>query len=203
MSAVKKSTMATVSVIPVEPKKKAGGRKRPKPVARDGNGDFIRTPAAIALDQRAAEMRSRSMTYAQIGQALDVVESTAYRMVMRAMADVPREGGAQMLALELAKLDFLERRHLAILQREHFVVSAGGKIVHHEGQPMVDDGPALAAMAGLLRVADRRAKLLGLNAPVRTEVTGSMTVESSQHAADNLFDMLGVIMLNQGAADGN
>jgi len=30
----------------------------------------------------------------------------------------------------------------------------------------------MQAMAGLLKVADRRAKLLGLNAPTRTELTG-------------------------------
>lgn len=44
-------------------------------------GLFIRSPEQIALDQKAAEMRSASMTYAQIGRELGVPRQTAFDMV--------------------------------------------------------------------------------------------------------------------------
>jgi hypothetical protein len=40
-----------------------------------------------------------------------------------------------------------------------------------------DDAPVLAAVDRLLRIQERRAKLLGLDAPVRADVGGKLSYE--------------------------
>jgi hypothetical protein len=40
----------------------------------------------------------------------------------------------------------------------------------HDGEPVRDDGPAIQAIAQLLRVQERKARLMGLDAPTRRAV---------------------------------
>ena len=109
--------------------------------------------------------------------------------------------------VELAKLDEWERRALAVLDRNHLTFYQGEPVSlllpadgdvpddqivicdiadHDTGEvsqikcrrvPVIDDGPVLQAISTLLRVADRRAKLLGLDAPAKVEQSGG--IESS------------------------
>jgi hypothetical protein len=132
-----------------------------------------RTPEQIEKDHRAAEMRSRSMTYEQIGNQLGVTRQAAHQMVQRAINDIPKDGGEQALAMELMKLDYIERRAFVIATTKHPVISNGGKVVLRSGGVEIeDDTPILKALDTLLKVSQTRAKLLGLNAPTRTELTG-------------------------------
>jgi hypothetical protein len=133
----------------------------------------MRTPEHIAKDQQAAEMRSRSLTYQQIGDALGMSRQAAHKAVLRAIEDIPKEAAAEALALELEKLDAYERRLFEVLEKKHLYISRGGKVVFHDGEPIEDDTSVIQAISALLRVGDRRAKLLGLNAPTRvdTELT--------------------------------
>jgi len=140
---------------------------------RDENGRAIRTMEQRALDHEAATMRIKGSTFKEIGEHFGVVVSAAYNMVVRAWADLPIEDTQALVAKELAKLDLLEARYYDIMEKNHAYVSASGKVVVDvTGEVLEDDGPVMQAMAGLLKVADRRAKLLGLNAPTRTELTG-------------------------------
>jgi hypothetical protein len=53
---------------------------------------------------------------------------------------------------------------MAVLRRRHVIVQ-GGKIVKGDDvQPITDDGPILQTTATLLRVMERHAGLLGLDA---------------------------------------
>jgi hypothetical protein len=135
----------------------------------DGSGRFLRTAEQKRADQRACELRSASLSYAQIGELLGVSRSTACDMVRRGIADVPTERAEQTRALELEKLDRLERRALEVLDTDHVRVEHG-RIILHDGKPLVDYRPTLHAIATLVRVAERRAKLLGLDAPARHAV---------------------------------
>lgn len=83
----------------------------------------------------------------------------------RASMEVYREA-------ELMKLDDLAVQATRILLTAHYVVTQSGRIVEdpRTGQPMRDDGPSLAAIDRLVKIGDRRAKLLGLDAPQRMEV---------------------------------
>ena len=164
---------------------------------------FERTIDQVEKDHRAAEMRTVGATYAQIGAQFGVTRQAAHVMVQRALADVPREGTLELVALELAKIDYLERKSHSILAKHHVFVSQGGKVVYDGNEKLEDDGPAIQAINTLSKLAERRSKLLGLNAPtnVRLEVVNYGTdaidaefEEFKQRALDiGLGDSTGVL----------
>ena len=139
-------------------------------IVRNQHGRIVRTPEQIARDHEAAQLRSHSFTFQQIGDRFGVNASGAYKMVQRAIADIPRGNTIELVALELEKLDAIERKYLEIAAKHHVFVSQGGKVVYDGDVKLEDDGPAMQAMSRLLKVAERRAKLLGLDAPVKAQV---------------------------------
>lgn len=145
-------------------------------VTRNGSGDFERSIFTAKRDAEAARLRARSMTYQQIGDALGVTKQSAFAMVKRALSDTLKEPADQVRQLELDKLDAMEAAALAIMERQHWAHS-NGKLVYMGEEPLVDDGPALAAVNTLLKVQERRSKLLGLDSPTKLAVTGAMRYE--------------------------
>jgi hypothetical protein len=130
-------------------------------------GKYMRTPDQMMVDRRAAELRSAALTWQQIANELGMNDaSTAYRAAQRGMADVPVEGVAEARSEELAKLDRRERFLLVVMNGQHMKVDRG-HVVHHNGVPVVDDAPGIAAANSLDRVQKRRPALLGLDAPVQ------------------------------------
>jgi hypothetical protein len=112
------------------------------------------------------------LTYEQIGERLGMTMQGAYEAVKRAIADIPKDGAEEVLKMELKKLDYLESRAAEVLDKKHYHVTPGGKLVDLDGEILEDDAPVLQAIQTLVKIADRRARLLGLNAPTRTELTG-------------------------------
>lgn len=144
---------------------------------RGNNGRFRRTLEGAQRDAKACEMRSRNHTYQEIADALGYGDrSHAYRAVQKMLAEVPVEAVEELRRLHMARLDYLAVQALAVLEREHLTISQSGKIVtDDEGRQILDDGPTLAALDRLLRIQERQAKLMGLDAPSRHEV---MTLDS-------------------------
>lgn len=143
---------------------------------RDGKGRYDRDPATAQRDAEAARMRARSMTYQQIADALSMSKSAAHEAVQRALADTLEEPAAAVRQMELEKLDALERAVLAVLERKHVTVSHG-RVVMVDDEPLEDDGPVLAAVDRLVKIAERRARLLGLDAEKRVNLSGGVTYE--------------------------
>ena len=124
---------------------------------------------------------------------MNVSVATAYNMVQRAIEDIPREATVELIAMEVAKIDYLEQRAIQILNKHHAYVSAGGKVVYDDGVKLEDDGPVLQAIQVLSKLAERRAKLLGLNAPTRTELTSTVSVsieDKSEQAKGAVLSLL-------------
>lgn len=138
---------------------------------RDGRGEFTRNPETAKRDAEAASMRSRSMTYQQIADALGINKASAYAAVQRAMAEILTEPAEAARQFELDKLDALERGLLATLERKHYIVSHG-KIVYKGEAALEDDGFVVTASLALLRFSESRRKLLGLDSPTKIETAG-------------------------------
>ena len=137
-------------------------------------------------DHQAAGMRP--MTYREIGEHFGVNESSAYQMVQRAIADIPRESTEELVQLELMKLDRIERKAADIMEAFHPVVTMKGDVLN-----LPDNAPVVQAMNTLLKVADRRARLLGLNAPTRTELTSTVSIsieDKSKQAKGAVLSLL-------------
>lgn len=88
---------------------------------------------------QALQLRASGATYRQIGQALGVSEPTAWRLVQQESEAAIRESAAEVLELELQRLD---RMQMGLW-------------------PDAIDGNVRAVEA-TLRIMDQRAKLLGL-----------------------------------------
>jgi hypothetical protein len=96
---------------------------------------------------RALELRTAGLSYWRIGQLLGVGESMARRIVARGLDRLGREPAAALIALETSRLDLLWETALTN--------ALAGSV-------------RWAEVA--VRVLERRARLLGLDAPTRTEV---------------------------------
>jgi hypothetical protein len=110
-----------------------------------------------------------------------------------------QEPAEELRQLELMQLDELARAARAVLERKHLMVSHG-KIVRlgqpfvnddgnaevddGRGEPLKDDAPVLAAIDRLLKIQERRAKLLGLDIPVKQLIGGNIAITHNFEGVD-------------------
>lgn len=143
------------------------GRVKPP---QGADGKFIRTLEGAERDAEACRLKSRGLSYRAIAEQLGYADhSCARRGVERALAETVAEPAAELRQLELMKLDAMERAVLDVLEREHVKVN-DGEVVKVDGKTLIDDAPVLQAVDRLIKIGERRAKLLGLDAPKRLEV---------------------------------
>jgi hypothetical protein len=122
----------------------------------------------------AIDMRMAGASWDQIAEKLDYSSrGAACQDVNRALEANIAEQATVVEVLretELQRLDILWADAWAVLKREHVTVSHG-KVVYDDrtGEPMLDDGPVLQAVNTLLKIQERRAKYLGLDAPTKVE----------------------------------
>jgi hypothetical protein len=168
------------------------------------DGNFVPQIETAERDAEMARMRSRGKSYRDIAAHFEVAVSTAHEGVSRALTAVRAEGGEQARQIELERLDRWQDRVEETLQNEHIVISHGRVVrrrVHdqngafvqlvHDGQLVTnadgepvyaeeeirDDSAIHQAVAMLLRISQRRAALLGLDAPTKIEASGTVTYE--------------------------
>lgn len=149
-----------------------------------GNGRFVRTLTTAQRDAESCRLRARGETYGAIASALGFRDrSGARQAVERCLAATVVEPSEELRAMQLAMLDELTVAALAVLDRRHIVVSAG-RVMLVNGEPLLDDAPVLAAIDRLVRIAERRSKLCGLDAPQRHEITvGDLDAEIARLTA--------------------
>ena len=159
---------------------------------RAGNGKFIRTAAAMKRDHEAAAFRGQGWSFQRIAGELGYAsKGKAHEGVMRAYAEIPSEASEHAKALDLERIDRLIEKAWEIMLRDHVTVSQGrvvGRVIGverdesgaplHDGdgkpvliyEDILDDGPALAAIREIRGLLERRAKITGYDAPVRSRV---------------------------------
>ena len=121
-------------------------------------------------DSRASNSAAKAPTTTRSPSASSVSEiDRVDHAVQRALASIVAEAAPDVRKLELDRLDALQIGALTVLRRPHYVVSAGKIVKGDQGQPLLDDGPTLAAIDELL-LMERRAKLLGLDAPTQVDL---------------------------------
>lgn len=155
-----------------------------------------RTPPEKEDSQRnkaeVLRLRRTGMTFTAIGQERGFSRQRAHQIYKEALAEIPEMEVKLYRAEQQERLDDVLRAAYEVLQRKHLTIS-GGKIVRigepvidpetgkatiaeEAGEPVYDDGPTLAAIKTILQVEERRAKLLGLDAPVKADLGGSLQV---------------------------
>jgi len=136
-------------------------------LSRGGNGKFTRNVQTAQQDAEAARLRSAGVTYRGIAEALGICDASAARKsVERALLATVAEPSEELRRLEILKLDQMSVVAWEILEDQHVRVSAG-RVMYAGGVPVEDTRPVLAAIDRLLKISERRAKLMGLDAPVQ------------------------------------
>ena len=131
---------------------------------------FVRTEDQAQIDVEALRLRSTGMTYRQIG-ALQGVEGTTARLrCLRALNEISQDTADEYRRLELEKLDAQEQKANEVLAKDHVYVSQSGKVIYDGTEKLLDSGPILQAINTLLKIGERRSRLLGLDAPVKQSV---------------------------------
>jgi len=185
---------------------------------RNGKGRFIRAADSRKRDHRAAELRTQGWSLQRIADELGFASrGHAHNAVMRAYADIPSEASEHAKQLDLERIDRLIEKAWEIMLRDHLTVSQGrvvgkqtgwqrdddGAILRDgEGNPVpqyedvLDDGPALAAIREIRSLLDRRAKIMGYDAPARSRI--EVITEDVLDAA--LADLEAQVAANDAAA---
>lgn len=159
---------------------------------RGADGKFTRTIRTVQRDFDAAGMRVKGASYGRIAKELGFASrGHAHDAVTRALRDTPYPGADDDKLLDLERIDRLIEQAWAIMEREHVTVSNGhivGKRIGWErdddGQilrdgddapipifeDILDDGPAATAIREIRMLLERRAKIIGYDAPAKSRV---------------------------------
>lgn len=149
----------------------ADPRRNHEAEPRDRMGRWAKTLESAERDSEAARLWGRGWTYEAIAQHLGYGDrSNARRAVLATLKAVRAEGVDEARTAQLALLGELKRHALHVLESDHIMVSHGKVIVDGDGNPMLDDGPRLAAIGRLEQLIARESALLGTPMPTRAKI---------------------------------
>jgi uncharacterized small protein (DUF1192 family) len=138
-------------------------------------------PASKAQRAATAKRRADAVSMRIAGADFDTIaeklgyadRASAHKDITRALETAVLEQTAAVeihRAEELQRLDALLAEAWTVLKRQHVTVSHGRIIKDDFDEPILDDGPTLSAIDRILKIQERKAKFLGLDAPQRHEV---------------------------------
>lgn len=163
---------------------------------RGGRGRFTKQPTTAVRDAEAAQLRANGLTYQAIADQLNYSHrDLARRAVERALAATVREPADELRQLELIRLDALWVEAVKVMTTEHLTVN-NGRVIEVDGVPLKDDAPTLQAIDRLLKIMERRAKLVGLDSAAKVEV---LSVDALDREIAKLTAELGGIEAGEAA----
>ncbi len=120
------------------------------------------------------ELRKAGLSLRQIAQRTGVSVSMAKKDLDRALADLLAEQNTKAEDWRALELERLEKMHVALWPK------------------VVNEAPNMAAVDRVLRIAERRSKLLGLDMPVRSimELDWRKELETAGVKASDVFEQL-------------
>lgn len=132
--------------------------------------DILRTERRA----KAIDMRRVGITWERIATECGYSSAAAAAAdIYKVLSDRTREMGEAVTGLrsiEADKLDAMERVIIRIMNKPHVLAQQGRIVYNQDGTPVEDTAPLFQCVDRLLRIAERRAKLLGLDAPVKAQV---------------------------------
>lgn len=161
-------------------------------------------PINIDFRKRVIQLRQTGMTIDEIRVVLGnefrggkpFSHGYIYKQYTKAMKSIIVEDVTTLRKLENARLDALQEQLTKMLTKVHYHIARGGvvrdTVDNENGSPtydqegnliterVVDITPNLAIMDRILKVMERRARLLGLDAPVKTAMTNPDGTEEAK-----------------------
>jgi len=134
---------------------------------------------ALDLREECLRLRREHLTHQEIANRLGVERSTVTKHISEGLEQRRKDSpnAAALAQEESEKLDTLDAIVDDILDREHITVN-NGRVIFEPGteRALRDDDPIMRAVQTKLRIAERRAKLMGLDAKAEAEVTGEVHI---------------------------
>lgn len=138
---------------------------------------MARTPQSRPNRAQQAEQRAkayrlklRGLSDRAVAQQLGVSHTTVQNWTKQEAHEIVLPLAEELRKVQLERLGEMRQAALLVLERFHVTVSHGKVIKDDFGDALEDDAPKLQAIDRLLRIEERIAKLLGLDAPTRAEV---------------------------------
>lgn len=119
--------------------------------------------------KRIIELRRKRWSFQEIADELGLSYITVYRHYQEVCRKIPAAELEMHRKEMLAQLDEAEKAVLQVLYGKNYKVSATGKIVSFGGKPVLDPDVKLKAAATLVRIQERKARLLGADAEQKTK----------------------------------
>lgn len=135
----------------------------------------VRGDDLIDRRNQVLQLRAKGVPPTAIAQQMGLAVRTVYNDLAHSLEVRTKElkdTVEEVRSLEVEKLETMERAAWAVMFRKHYSVSASGNVARHPEtkEPLIDDAPTLQAIGTLLRLQERRSKLLGLDAVVKSAV---------------------------------
>lgn len=127
----------------------------------------------LAQDYRDASREPDRLT-------LEAITNLVGMDIHRALKEYRKRTDAEIeerIAAQVARLNDIRRTLYGVIARRHLVVNQGKIIDGPDGQPLRDDGPVIAAVAQLIQLEDRQARVEGTYAREKIDIALSRRVE--------------------------
>jgi hypothetical protein len=118
---------------------------------------------------QAYQLRLQGQPFRAIAATMKLAVSTVHDRVNAYASGHVDPLADQYRQVELDRMDGLAVKAYEVLGREHIVAQQGKIVRDDEGTPLLDSAPILSAIGTLVRISERRAKLLGLDAAVKVD----------------------------------
>jgi hypothetical protein len=143
--------------------------------------------ASAEQDAEVVQLKRQGFDFREIGTRLGISKSQVHRAFHRALQRIVEPEVLAYRAEQLVRIALEREEALDIMGARHIVVS-NGHIVSEitgtdsegdpiYGEPLTDPGPTLAAIDRLIKLDDQEAKLLGLYADTKVNLTGGVRYE--------------------------
>ncbi|WP_199546603.1 hypothetical protein [Streptomyces sp. N35] len=150
-----------------------------------------RTPDGPTGGHRISVTTAKELIYAEAARRVDP-RLEAWRAIQ-----------VERLEAGLVRLDGLEEAARGVLEREHVTVN-NGRIISLDGEPLPDDSFVLQAIDRLTRIEESRRrtneslrKILGLDAPARSEVQVTEVTQQDIELQEMIRDAKAAVQLEE------
>lgn len=140
------------------------------------------------LQNQVLDLYRDNPNYCEIARIMGISHTYVKKLYKAALKDIIVDNVDDFRKLEMARLDKLHVKAMQVLEAFHPLVNSGvvvrDNLEDADGNPLVDEttgelktyrlqdqGPLLAAIDRVLKVSERRARLLGLDTPTKVALT--------------------------------
>lgn len=149
-----------------------------------GRVDKPRGRESAVLRAEVVDLYRLGLTFEAIGKRLGFSRQRAHKLYWDAMHAVQMQAVDTHRAAMIDELAEAVRVAARILHTDHIAHSNGRVVYADDGSPVIDDGPKMDAARTIISAHARLAKLLGADAPVKSEVSAGVEINYTIRGVD-------------------